>query len=567
MPSSKKLWVASRVVGLLVLVTPVLSWAQSTLWSDLKSMVKQVVRDKIQAVPAAIQNTPQSQQSNQTSITTTDTKPSDLLRRIDKAIARARARKPPDYLYETTSVPGQVVGTWTEMTAGILGTKDQRVAYDNFYQSSVAYAGMVEGSLLRARKAALNNDPATGSHLLETALRYERQLILSDKAAIEAYNGNIDASAELAKGLYEGSKAAAIYGSSFVMGPVGSQVVDSVFDITDFAVDTSDNGLSSATKKLVADKLTEMIFSHVPVNGKTLEDTVNQGVTKALGNPEVYKIVRGIVSNPEFSKAFMSFMAKSSAYKVGEITEDQVNKIIASYMMARGENTVSSSQSETTIQQPLSSGISGYPVDNHKPGLSGLDAAQVLGSATEYNRRDAIQRMVEHNTIHSPLSAKETALVVRGTTGAARSQSIAALAKLIKQNLSGQEVETILGSAQDITDYNRRDAIQALAQAGRFGANGADAGLFLDGATGAARAQSIASFAKSLKPNLTGWEAASILGGPDELKEYDRRDAIQALAESKRLRQGLSGDELAAMLNGTTGTARAQSIDALTRRY
>lgn len=253
----------------------------------------------------------------------------DLLARIDRALSRLP--KPSDYLYEMSSVSGQVAGTWTEMTAGILGTKDLRVAYDDFYISAVEYSGMVEVNLRRAKKAILNNDLERGKHLYNIALRYEQQFRLNDSAAIETYNGNIDASAELTRGIYEGSKASAIYGSSMVMGPVGSRVVDAVFDATDFAVEASDNGLSSATRTFIADKLTEMIFSQATIaslGGKTLGDAIDRGVTKALGNPDVYKIVHEVVSRSVFTRAFMSFMAKSGAYKVEEITEDQVNKII-----------------------------------------------------------------------------------------------------------------------------------------------------------------------------------------------------------------------------------------------
>ena len=154
---------------------------------------------------------------------------------------------------------------------------------------------------------------------------------MNDKAASEHFNGNIDAVTVLTKGIYQGSKAAVIYGSSMVMGPVGSRVVDTVFSATDFAVEASENGLSSATKKLVADKLTEMIFSQATVGmlgGKTMKDALERGVTKTLGNPEVYKIVREVVSKPGFAKAFMSFMGTSGAYAVSRVTEDQVNKIV-----------------------------------------------------------------------------------------------------------------------------------------------------------------------------------------------------------------------------------------------
>lgn len=256
-----------------------------------------------------------------------------LLSDIDKALSMNQLQ--PSYLYETTTVKGAIAHTWTDMTASILGTKDQRVAYDNFYFSSIEYFGMRTVSLYRAKRAVKSDDPELGRRLLEDALRYEKLANLNNEAAIQTYNGSIDTAAILAKGIYEGSKAAAIYGSSMVMGPTASRVVDTVFDITDFAVEMSDNGFSSAARNLVADKLTEMIFSQATIaalGGGTLQDTIDRGVTKTLGNPEVYKIIREVVSKPEFAKAFMSFMAKSGSHVVSGLAEDQVNKIVAAIL-------------------------------------------------------------------------------------------------------------------------------------------------------------------------------------------------------------------------------------------
>ena len=100
----------------------------------------------------------------------------DLLIKIDKALSILP--KPSEYLYETTSLRGKIVGTWTEMTAGILGTRDLRVAYDNFYQSAVDYIVLDEINLIRARKAALDNDVDAANHLFEAAQRYESQFFL-----------------------------------------------------------------------------------------------------------------------------------------------------------------------------------------------------------------------------------------------------------------------------------------------------------------------------------------------------------------------------------------------------
>ena len=111
--------------------------------------------------------------------------------------------------------------------------------------------------------------------------------------------------------------------------------VDTIFDTTDFAVTASDSGLTHATKNLVADKITEMIFSQAAVTtlgGKTLKDALDKGVTKVIGNAEIYRIVSEVVNKPDFAKGFMKFMAKSGSHVVTNITEDLVNKIVLAVM-------------------------------------------------------------------------------------------------------------------------------------------------------------------------------------------------------------------------------------------
>lgn len=202
---------------------------------------------------------------------------------------------------------------------------------------------------------------------------------------------------------------------------------------------------------------------------------------------------------------------------------------------------------------------------NVRPGLSGREVAQILDPTSEGARLYAIQQMVKQDSIRSPLSADEVALILKGTTGSTRAQGVADLAKLIKSNLSGQEGATILGNTAELSEGSRQFAVQALATATRLGATGSDTSLILKGMTGSARAQSIADIASSLKPNLSGQEASVILGASGELNEGSRLFAIQALVHAGKLRSNLPSDELTAILEGMTGSARAQGISELTK--
>lgn len=551
MPSNKNLWVASRIVGLLVLVAPVLSWAQSSLWSDLKSMAEQVVRDKIKSAPEGVANPPPRQPPVSTPATTPVNLPSP---------------------YSSGGIP--LSATTTSCDAPSVVIDKPSPTCQERWQAAIFRNGGVSNIFFTTNEYIdrWQNGADTSEAFVDSVTTYaDWAMFAGSTMRVE------DGAAKVALIMFRGNSALLMWGLESPEETLGLVLARESVDTIRSAVEaivanrlSNPGGVVNPNPIEVATKLVKLSNSLLSYANTVRYSRMRNTYTLALeylrllyrmgGDQAAFAQSLGLAPTASVQDCVRAVNKKSFGFPTSLTNA-------SAYDPRFVEKVVNHWVSEISDYAGLKAEGDEIPTVSGQSGLSGDEVAKALGSATEYNRRDAIQRMVEHGAIRSPLSAKETALIVKGTTGVARSQSIAALAKHIKQNLSGQEVETILGSAQDITDYNRRDAIQALAQAGRFGANGADAGLFLDGATGAARAQSIASFAKSLKPNLTGWEAASILGGPDELKEYDRRDAIQALAESKRLRQGLSGDELAAMLNGTTGTARAQSIDALTRRY
>ena len=72
--------------------------------------------------------------------------------------------------------------------------------------------------------------------------------------------------------------------------------------------------------------------------------------------------------------------------------------------------------------------------------------------------------------------------------------------------------------------------------------------------------RSIATFANLTKSELSGKESATILGPAPELAEWDRYRAIAALAKAKKFKSSLTGEEMAMVLEGATGDARARAI-------
>ena len=236
----------------------------------------------------------------------------------------------PDYLYETSSFTGAVSSTWLEMTSGMLGTKGLRDKYEEFYLSAVDYRNLSQVQLIRAKRYAEKGDAKTASHFLKSADHYLELFNLSRQGAEQAYLGNIDAAAELARGIYEGSKKAVSFGGD-ALGPAGSRVVDIVFTATDFAVQASDVGVSQALKETLADILAEAVLKSVPdssLGGKTLSEAITKKTTKVIGSSQAYGILKAASGSAKFSKAFTTLLAKSTASELNSLTKDQVAKIV-----------------------------------------------------------------------------------------------------------------------------------------------------------------------------------------------------------------------------------------------
>lgn len=193
--------------------------------------------------------------------------------------------------------------------------------------------------------------------------------------------------------------------------------------------------------------------------------------------------------------------------------------------------------------------------------MSAGEVAVTLGNLTNYNRSNAIAAMARNGQIRSPLSGADGAAILQGVTGASRTYGISELAALFKTDLNGQEAEAILGPENTLSNYDRSNAIAALARAKRFGPSlGEDAELALKGAAGASRTHAISEISPYLRTDLPGQAIATILGSGDILSNYDRSNAIAALARAGKMRACMSGDEMNLILSGATGASRTYAI-------
>lgn len=128
--------------------------------------------------------------------------------------------------------------------------------------------------------------------------------------------------------------------------------------------------------------------------------------------------------------------------------------------------------------------------------------------------------------------------------------------------MSGIEAAMTLG---DLRELHRFSAIHSLVWNGQISRplSAADGAIILQGTTQSPRSSSIHALAPLFRADLSGAEAATILGDDATLSEVHRFTAISALAWAGRLRAGLTGDEMALVLHGTSGSARRSSIGAI----
>jgi hypothetical protein len=196
--------------------------------------------------------------------------------------------------------------------------------------------------------------------------------------------------------------------------------------------------------------------------------------------------------------------------------------------------------------------------------MPGQSIAAILGDPSvlsEWNRFNAIASIARRGQISTHLSGPDGTAILQGATQQARAAAVGELARMFKPDLNGQEAEAILGSDADLSEDSRYNAIAALARAKRFGPSLADdAALALKGTTQQSRAASIGEIAPYLRSDMPGQSIAAILGDPSVLSEWNRSNAIAALARAGILRGSLGTKEMTPILEGTTEQARAAAL-------
>ena len=182
-----------------------------------------------------------------------------------------------------------------------------------------------------------------------------------------------------------------------------------------------------------------------------------------------------------------------------------------------------------------------------KADISGQEAAAILGPSTvlsDVSRANAIAALARAKRF-GPSLGEDAALALKGATQGSRAAAIAEIAPYLRGGLSGQALAAIVGPASDINDISRANAIAALARSAKRPApiSGFDGAAILEGATQGARASAIAELAPLFKADISGQEAAAILGPSTVLSDVSRANAIAALVKAGKLHASIAVDE------------------------
>lgn len=622
---------------------------------------------------------------------------------------------PPDYLYSADTITGAISAVWIDVTGGVLGTRDLRNKYDEFYFAAHGYRSMAARAISRAGRALERGDVQGAGNYIGEFDRYQKLFTLSNKGAIAAYEGNSTAASTFAGGIYKGSKAAVKFGSRFVLGPTGSRLVDQGYDALDFLVDIPELGVNQAAKQALTNKLIDVVFEELPIeklDGKTISQFLEKSTTKMIGSSGLYGLLDDVFHSPEFEKAFMKVLAEG-----GKTLVNGQAKALVSEML--GDMTIGGKWAPGSATQPSPTGpenephtfdgewlspefgygfrvqgLTGIAIQSNSPtfkpgdvilrfkstGTNTFSGEQICTDGKFYPvtgtlRSDGVLAMTVQgcspptwNMLRKPSGLANATLnrswyspewkygvAIKGNTGiitqsnlpnmkvgdtslkitanannsfdgehlctdgkfhpmhgtlgydgrlyltvpectpgiiyllpvgalatdsptgpetpspeaapkpSSAIQSAACSEPVIQPGMSGKDAALVLGP---VKESDRNSAIAAMVRGGKLRNPlcAEEVALILKGTTQVYRANSIAVLVPVIKSQLSGKEAAMILGSAQECAESNRYSAIAALAEGKRIKSSLVGEEIEMILDGTTGVYRSTAIGVLSAK-
>ena len=165
-----------------------------------------------------------------------------------------------------------------------------------------------------------------------TALQYEYQSNALFTAAEEVNMGSLDASYRATKIIYDSARAAAKALAPVACGVPCVRAVDTMFDVTDFAIDASEGGFSKdalvgAAKKLIVEKIVSQILEDQGIKDY-IQNKVDSRVIDLGMNEKFAALIRTVVSKPEYRLTVLDVLASTLGTQAVSALEGGISKTI-----------------------------------------------------------------------------------------------------------------------------------------------------------------------------------------------------------------------------------------------
>ncbi len=186
--------------------------------------------------------------------------------------------------------------------------------------------------------------------------------------------------------------------------------------------------------------------------------------------------------------------------------------------------------------------------------LAAVAELKPLGEAKDQERLNLIKKAMPDMT--EALTAKEVASLLEGLNINNRVTGISTVKNSLAVNLNGEDLTLILTGLEDST---RKDAIESLKKSDKIkaGLSAAEAATVLKGIGSGYKGQAISIIANQLAVNLNGDDLVLVLAG---LQDSIRKDAIESLQKSSKIKADLSAAEAALVLKGISSAYKVQGI-------
>lgn len=254
----------------------------------------------------------------------------DIIERKFKALPEY-----PQYLHGTSSgIQGGISDTVIQIT------EEKRLEdYDTWYKIAIDYRSLAEVQLIQAQRALNAGDIDFAGQCIEESDRNVKIFHSANLAAISIYQANVEQTTYYVKAVYETSRAAFVFTSSFTgLGPIATIASDYLYTVSDFVVNTSESGISYATKQAIIDIVAKEIGKEIISLGEDL--------IKADYKMNLVTFIRNLAKNPNFEESIKKSIIQETKQYVTEIFVDKLITAIADEMERRSTDEIQTQSSQ-----------------------------------------------------------------------------------------------------------------------------------------------------------------------------------------------------------------------------